>query len=62
VLHRSFAHRRQTLANNWQGTLEAEALTSVGLTSALRAEAITPSAWLLATRNLLNQHPEVFPS
>jgi 16S rRNA (adenine1518-N6/adenine1519-N6)-dimethyltransferase len=26
VLHRSFAHRRKTLANNWQGLLEAEAL------------------------------------
>ncbi|NTW85488.1 MAG: ribosomal RNA small subunit methyltransferase A [Holophagaceae bacterium] len=62
VLHRSFAHRRKTLANNWQGTLEAEALSSVGLPSALRAEVITPAAWLLATRNLLNQHPEVFPS
>jgi len=62
VLHRSFAHRRKTLANNWQGVLSAEALTSVGLASALRAEVITPAAWLLATRALLTQHPEVFPS
>ena len=62
VLHRSFAHRRKTLANNWQGALSAEALSKVGLASALRAEVITPAAWLLATRALVFQHPEVFPS
>ncbi|WP_338029082.1 16S rRNA (adenine(1518)-N(6)/adenine(1519)-N(6))-dimethyltransferase RsmA [Geothrix oryzisoli] len=62
VLHRSFGHRRKTLANNWQGTLTAEALTAAGLASALRAEVIAPAAWLSATRTLLNQHPEVFPS
>jgi 16S rRNA (adenine1518-N6/adenine1519-N6)-dimethyltransferase len=62
VLHRSFAHRRKTLANNWQGTLPAEVLTKVGLASALRAEVVTPAAWLTATRQLMNQHPEVFPS
>jgi 16S rRNA (adenine1518-N6/adenine1519-N6)-dimethyltransferase len=62
VLHRSFAHRRKTLANNWQGVMSAEALTGVGLASALRAEAIASAAWLDATRKLMNQHPEVFPS
>jgi 16S rRNA (adenine1518-N6/adenine1519-N6)-dimethyltransferase len=62
VLHRSFTHRRKTLANNWQGALGAEALSQIGLASALRAEVITPAAWLLATRELLNNHPEVFPS
>jgi 16S rRNA (adenine1518-N6/adenine1519-N6)-dimethyltransferase len=62
VLYRSFAHRRKTLANNWQGVLSGAALTEAGLPSALRAEVITPSAWLLATRELLNRHPEVFPS
>ena len=62
VLHRSFAHRRKTLANNWQGVLSAESLTRVGLASALRAEAIAPAAWLSATRALLVQYPEVFPS
>jgi 16S rRNA (adenine1518-N6/adenine1519-N6)-dimethyltransferase len=62
VLHRSFAHRRKTLANNWLGCLSAESLTEAGLTPALRAEVISPAAWLLATRDLLNQHPEVFPS
>ncbi len=62
VLHRSFAHRRKTLANNWQGLLSAEALSGVGLTSALRAEVIAPAAWLMATRKLIQTHPEVFPS
>jgi 16S rRNA (adenine1518-N6/adenine1519-N6)-dimethyltransferase len=62
VLHRSFAHRRKTLANNWQGALTAEALADAGLAPALRAEVITPSVWLLATRTLLIHHPEVFPS
>jgi 16S rRNA (adenine1518-N6/adenine1519-N6)-dimethyltransferase len=62
VLHRSFAHRRKTLANNWQGVLAAEALSGVGLASALRAEVIPPAAWLLATRELMKVHPEVFPS
>ena len=62
VLHRSFVHRRKTLANNWQGVLSAEALTAVGLASALRAEVIAPAAWLSATRALLIHHPEVFPS
>ena len=62
VLHRSFAHRRKTLANNWQGTLPAETLTCVGLDPTLRAEVIAPAAWLSVTRSLLIQYPEVFPS
>lgn len=62
VLHRSFAHRRKTLANNWQGSLSAEALREAGLEPALRAEVITPAGWLKATRVLLSRHPEVFPS
>lgn len=62
LLHRSFAHRRKTLANNWQGMLSGEALSEVGLDSTLRAEVITPPAWLSATRSLLIHHPEVFPS
>jgi 16S rRNA (adenine1518-N6/adenine1519-N6)-dimethyltransferase len=62
VLHRSFAHRRKTLANNWQGCLPAEALAEAGLAPMLRAEVITPSDWLSATRHLLIHHPEVFPS
>jgi 16S rRNA (adenine1518-N6/adenine1519-N6)-dimethyltransferase len=62
VLHRSFAHRRKTLANNWQGGLPAESLAEAGLAPMLRAEVITPSDWLSATRHLLIHHPEVFPS
>ncbi len=62
VLHRSFAHRRKTLANNWQGLLAGEALVNAGLAPALRAEALAPEAWLASTRALLKQHPEVFPS
>ncbi|WLT32910.1 16S rRNA (adenine(1518)-N(6)/adenine(1519)-N(6))-dimethyltransferase RsmA [Geothrix sp. PMB-07] len=62
VLHRSFAHRRKTLANNWQGTLPAAALLEAGLDPTLRAEVIAPSAWLKAIRILLIQYPEVFPS
>lgn len=62
VLHRAFAHRRKTLANNWQGALSPEELTTVGLVPALRAEVIPPAAWLSATRALLIHHPEVFPS
>jgi 16S rRNA (adenine1518-N6/adenine1519-N6)-dimethyltransferase len=62
VLHRSFAHRRKTLANNWQGVLSGAALTEAGLPSALRAEVIPPAAWLSATRTLLICHPEVFSS
>jgi 16S rRNA (adenine1518-N6/adenine1519-N6)-dimethyltransferase len=62
VLHRSFTHRRKTLANNWQGGLSAESLGSVGLAPMLRAEVIAPADWLQATRKLIQQHPEVFPS
>jgi 16S rRNA (adenine1518-N6/adenine1519-N6)-dimethyltransferase len=62
VLHRSFTHRRKTLANNWQGVLSAEVLAGVGLAPALRAEVIPPAVWLAATRKLIQQHPEVFPS
>lgn len=62
VLHRSFAHRRKTLANNWQGLLTPAALSEAGLDPALRAEGVTPHSWLSATRTLLIHHPEVFSS
>ena len=61
VLHRSFAHRRKTLANNWQGTLSAEALTEVGLASVLRAEVIAPATWLSATRHSVESTPGGVP-
>ncbi len=55
-LHRSFAHRRKTLANNWQGWLPPERiqglLASQGLAPAVRAEAIPPRTWLSLFRAL----------
>ena len=57
LLHRSFAHRRKTLANNWQSWLEsgdiAAILEAEGLPPAIRAEAVPPQAWLaILTRTL----------
>ncbi|HJV49755.1 MAG TPA: 16S rRNA (adenine(1518)-N(6)/adenine(1519)-N(6))-dimethyltransferase RsmA [Geothrix sp.] len=50
LLHRSFAHRRKTLHNNWQGWEQGEALQTAleaqGLAVSLRAEALTPNQWL----------------
>ena len=62
LLHRSFGHRRKTLANNWQGVLSPESLAEAGLAPALRAEGIAPAAWLSAARHVLVHHPEVFSS
>lgn len=62
VLHRSFGHRRETLANNWQGLLPPEALAEAGLAPTLRAEVIPPATWLAATRHLAIHHPEILPS
>lgn len=49
LLHRSFAHRRKTLANNWNGWLEHGATRAIleaeGLDPAIRAEAIPPAKW-----------------
>ncbi|BDU77216.1 16S rRNA (adenine(1518)-N(6)/adenine(1519)-N(6))-dimethyltransferase RsmA [Mesoterricola sediminis] len=49
LLHRSFQHRRKTLANNWQGFLPPDRiqalLASQGLPPAVRAEAVPPSTW-----------------
>jgi 16S rRNA (adenine1518-N6/adenine1519-N6)-dimethyltransferase len=48
-LHRSFAHRRKTLANNWQPWLETSDITAIlgtqDLAPSIRAEAIPPAAW-----------------
>lgn len=50
LLHRSFAHRRKTLLNNWQGSLPpariADLIAAEGLPPAVRAEAVPPEAWL----------------
>ena len=49
LLHRSFAHRRKTLANNWQAWLDGDAvraaLEAEGLPPGIRAEALPPEAW-----------------
>ncbi|WP_306589856.1 16S rRNA (adenine(1518)-N(6)/adenine(1519)-N(6))-dimethyltransferase RsmA [Geothrix sp. 21YS21S-4] len=58
LLHRSFAHRRKTLANNWQGVLPPEALAEAGLDPTLRAEGIEPRTWLAASRALASRLPE----
>jgi len=50
LLHRSFAHRRKTLVNNWQGFMDSastfEILESLKLPSQVRAEAIPVEAWV----------------
>lgn len=50
LLHRSFAQRRKTLYNNWQGWLGAEAARAIleaeGLPPAIRAEALEPARWI----------------
>jgi 16S rRNA (adenine1518-N6/adenine1519-N6)-dimethyltransferase len=48
-LHRSFAHRRKTRVNNWQGWLEGPQararLEGAGLGPAIRPEAVTVAQW-----------------
>jgi 16S rRNA (adenine1518-N6/adenine1519-N6)-dimethyltransferase len=56
LLHRSFAHRRKTLANNWQSWMKAEDLAALlerqKLPPAIRAEAIEPRTWLSILEDL----------
>lgn len=56
LLHRSFAHRRKTLANNWHGWLNdgeiADVLSNEHLPAAIRAEAIPPETWLSIFRKV----------
>lgn len=56
LLHRSFAHRRKTLTNNWQAFLTADQaraiLESVGLPLAIRAEAVPPLIWLRLLKSI----------
>ena len=50
LLHRSFAHRRKTLANNWQGWMGDDQIRGIlereGLPAAIRAEAVPLQKWL----------------
>lgn len=49
-LHRSFAHRRKTLFNNWHAWMDADQarglLEAQGLPPAVRPEAVTVAQWL----------------
>lgn len=48
LLHLGFAHRRKTLANNFQGRLPGaprDLLAAAGLDPAVRAEAVDPETW-----------------
>jgi 16S rRNA (adenine1518-N6/adenine1519-N6)-dimethyltransferase len=61
LLHRSFAHRRKTLANNWQSWLDPVEIKAIleqeGLPAAVRAEAIPPQTWL----SILNRVQKAAP-
>jgi 16S rRNA (adenine1518-N6/adenine1519-N6)-dimethyltransferase len=54
ILHRSFAHRRKTIANNWSSFLSLQQIDSIcgaaGISALLRAEAIPPAKWIEITR------------
>ena len=56
LLHRSFGHRRKTLANNWQGLVEpgmtAEILEALKLPGQVRAEAIPVEVWMELLRRV----------
>lgn len=54
ILHRSFAQRRKTLANNWGGWLSPERIQAVlqaeKLSPSVRAEAVPVSNWISILR------------
>nr|WP_320131587.1 16S rRNA (adenine(1518)-N(6)/adenine(1519)-N(6))-dimethyltransferase RsmA [uncultured Holophaga sp.] len=56
LLHRSFAQRRKTLANNWHGWLEAERIQALlgaeGLSPSVRAEAVPVKTWVSLLQRL----------
>lgn len=56
LLHRSFAQRRKTLANNWGGWLEPGEIQALlqaeGLPPAVRAEAVPVPTWVSILRRL----------
>lgn len=66
LLHRSFRHRRKTLANNWHGWLPAEQiqalLTAEGLPAAIRAEGIAPATWLALFHRIQTIAPSTIES
>ena len=56
LLHRSFAQRRKTLANNWGGWLPPETIQALlqveGLSTSVRAEAVPVANWISILRRL----------
>jgi 16S rRNA (adenine1518-N6/adenine1519-N6)-dimethyltransferase len=54
ILHRSFASRRKTIANNWATFLSHEQIDSIckaaGISPSTRAERISPEKWLEMVR------------
>jgi len=54
ILHRSFAHRRKTLANNWSSFLSGAQIDSIcntaDISASSRAEAIPPAKWVEIAR------------
>lgn len=63
LLFRSFAHRRKTLLNNWQGWvpegLGASILESEGLDLRVRAEAVKVESWLRILQRLEESDPAI---
>jgi len=59
VLHKSFAFRRKTLANNWGQHLSAQEIKAIcdgaGISASFRAEAVTPEKWVEIARLWWNQ-------
>jgi 16S rRNA (adenine1518-N6/adenine1519-N6)-dimethyltransferase len=57
MLHRGFAHRRKTIANNLQQSLSAKQIDALcaaaGISPTYRAEAIPPGKWLEIARHCL---------
>lgn len=54
ILHRSFAHRRKTIANNWSLFLSSYEINSLcescGISTTSRAEVIPPEKWMEIAR------------
>jgi len=59
VLHKSFAFRRKTLANNWGHFLPSEKISAIcdgaGISASFRAEAVPPEKWVEIARLWWNQ-------
>ncbi len=45
TVRQGFAHRRKTIANNFRGLLDADALTAIGIDPGIRPERLDYAAW-----------------